>query len=498
MEKTKHTGGYSHILKYAGIFGGVQGLSILVGILRNKLVATLLGPDGMGLISLFTSSLSLVSNSTNLGLSVSGIRNLSNAYETNDQPTLNRLILVLRSWTLLAALLGVFVCFVLAPWLNDFTFTWGDHTLHFMLLSPIVGLMAITACETTILKATRQLKRLAALSLLNVFLSLFISVPLFYFFRAAAIIPSMFILSLLQMLLIIIYSFRLYPIHIFMRKDVLGEGLQMVQLGVFFVLAGIMGSGADFLIRSYLNTEASLTDVGLYNAGYMMMMTCASTVFASLESDYFPRLSAISSHQFTMNQTINRQVEITFLFLVPILITFVITLPILIPLLYTDKFLPVLGMMQIMVFEMYIRSVRLPIEYIPLAKGDSKSFLFLETVYFSVLALLVIQGFKAYGLMGAGIGMVVAGIFDLILVLVYARWRYNYRFSMNAGRYVLMFSPLCCAAFALSFIHNPWLYWPFGGAVSIISLSLSIFILRKKTNVWQSLTDKIKRKMSHS
>ena len=40
---------YSHILKYTGIFGGVQGLNILVGIVRNKLVALLLGPAGMGM-----------------------------------------------------------------------------------------------------------------------------------------------------------------------------------------------------------------------------------------------------------------------------------------------------------------------------------------------------------------------------------------------------------------------------------------------------------------
>lgn len=496
MKETARTDSYSHILKYIGVFGGIQGLSILVGIIRNKFVAMILGPDGMGLISLFTSSLTLVSNSTSLGLSISGVRNISNAYEANDKEGLKRLILVLRSWTLLTALLGVFVCLVMAPLLNDFTFTWGDHTLHFMLLSPIVGLMAITACETAILKATRKLRQLAYLSLLNVFLSFLISVPLFYFFNAAAIIPSMFLLALIQMILTIGYSYRLYPIHIFMRKEVLGEGLQMVRLGISFVLAGIMGSGSDFLIRSFLNTEASLAEVGLYNAGYMMMMTCASTVFASLESDYFPRLSAVARHHFTMNQTINRQIEVTFLFLIPILIVFVISLPILIPLLYSGQFLPVLGMMQIMVFEMYIRSVRLPVEYIPLAKGDSRSFLFLETTYYIVLAAFVIQGFRMYGLPGAGVGLVLAGIFDLILVLGYAYWRYDYRFSFRVLSYILMFAPLCCATYALSFVSLSWSYWLLGTGISCTAVLLSVFILRKKTRLWKSLTDKVRRKFA--
>ena len=33
---------YRHILKYTGIFGGVQGLNILMGVVRNKIVAVLL------------------------------------------------------------------------------------------------------------------------------------------------------------------------------------------------------------------------------------------------------------------------------------------------------------------------------------------------------------------------------------------------------------------------------------------------------------------------
>ena len=61
----KKTDSYNHILRYTGLFGGVQGLNILVGVVRNKLVAMILGPDGMGLISLFNSTLKLMSDSTN-------------------------------------------------------------------------------------------------------------------------------------------------------------------------------------------------------------------------------------------------------------------------------------------------------------------------------------------------------------------------------------------------------------------------------------------------
>ena len=77
----KEQGIYTHILKYIGVFGGVQGLSIIIGVLRNKLVAVLLGPAGMGLVSLFNTMLNFISQATSFGISFSAIRTMSELYD---------------------------------------------------------------------------------------------------------------------------------------------------------------------------------------------------------------------------------------------------------------------------------------------------------------------------------------------------------------------------------------------------------------------------------
>ena len=136
---------YNHILKYTSIFGGVQGINILVNLVRSKLVALLLGPDGMGLVSLFNSTIKMVSDSTSLGIAMSAVRNVSEAYDCHDQQRLDENIGLVRSWSAIVALLGVIVCIVMSPLLNTWTFSWGNHTLHFILLSPVVGLLAVTA-----------------------------------------------------------------------------------------------------------------------------------------------------------------------------------------------------------------------------------------------------------------------------------------------------------------------------------------------------------------
>ena len=100
---------YRHVLKYTGIFGGVQGLNIVMGLVRTKLIAILLGPSGMGLASLFNTTVSFVSQSTNLGVAFSAVRHVSELYDKGDQDALEHFVKVIRGWSLLTALLGMLV-----------------------------------------------------------------------------------------------------------------------------------------------------------------------------------------------------------------------------------------------------------------------------------------------------------------------------------------------------------------------------------------------------
>ena len=173
---------YSHILKYTGVFGGVQGINILISLVRTKCVALLLGPGGMGLSSLFQTTTNFISQATNLGISFSAVRNVSELFESGDGERIVYFAKVIRAWSLLTGLIGMLVCMAIGPLLNSATFTWGDHTLHFVMLSPLVAMLAVTGGEMAILKGTRQLKSLAVIQLYNVFFALFLSVPAYYFF----------------------------------------------------------------------------------------------------------------------------------------------------------------------------------------------------------------------------------------------------------------------------------------------------------------------------
>ena len=484
-------GAYGQVLKYTGIFGGVQGLNVIVSLVRNKLAAILLGPAGMGLVSLFNATVAFISQATGFGISMSAVRHISELTESGDEAQRAYYIKVVRAWSLLAALLGVLVCVAIGPFLSSNTFAWGNHTLHFILLAPAVGMIAVTAGETAILKGTRQLKPLVVVQTFTILATLILTVPAYYFFGQAGIVPVIVLMALVTLLFTVNYSWRLYPLQLSGSKGILGDGMEMIRLGVAFTLAGIVGAGSEMLIRSWLNLQGDLDAVGLYNAGYMITVTYASMVFSAMEADYFPRLSAVNGDVPATNETVNKQTEVTLLIIAPMLVGMIVLLPVLTPLLLSEKFMPIVAMTQVAALGMLFKAITLPAAYITLARGYSLLYLSLETAYFIVFVLLMMYGYRHWGLLGTGIAITAANVFDFFMIHTVAYFRYGYKMSSAVMRYSAIHILIGLLAFFTTITVDGFVYWVFGIGLSLVSLLFSLLILHQKTHLWAALMKRL-------
>ena len=103
-----------------------------------------------------------------------------------------------------------------------------------------------------------------------------------------------------------------------------------------------------------------------------------------------------------MNLSVCGWMELSLLLISPTMVAFSLLLPLLLPLLFTAQFVPAIPMMQVVIIALYLRAVKLPVAYLPLAKGDSRAFLFLEALYAVVMVVLVLVGYRWKGLVGTG------------------------------------------------------------------------------------------------
>ena len=153
MTKDEHDkNSYKESLKATSLFGGVQVYNILIGIIRSKFVAVLLGPVGMGINGLLISATDLIISLTNLGLGTSAVRDIAEANATQDAGRIALVIRVFRRLVWLTGLLGAVICFLSSPYLSYVTFGNYEYTIAFVILSSSVLFKQLATGQTALLQ----------------------------------------------------------------------------------------------------------------------------------------------------------------------------------------------------------------------------------------------------------------------------------------------------------------------------------------------------------
>ena len=485
---------YDHVIKYTGLFGGVQGITMLVSVVRNKIVSEFLGPSGLALINLFNNAIKLINQSTDFGLSFSAVKHVAEIVEHGTEDEVRQFVQTVRTWCFLAGLLGVLVCLALCRQISLWTFESDDYTWHFAVLSLVVGILTVQGGEMAILKGMKKLKTVALIAVFGALATLAISAPIYYFWRIEGIVCSLVLCNAAVLAIQLYYSHRLIPwrISLFAKQEY-ANGWSMAKLGVGFIIAGIFGQGAEYVVRALILRFGELADVGLYTSGYTLAVSYANIVFIAFEADYFPRLSASHHDLKRMNQTINQQIEVGVLLMTPLLTFFVLAMPVIVPLLFSSKFVAAVPMAICASFFMFFKAMTLPTAYLPLAKGDSLMYMMTELVYDILIALAIPYAFKFWGLEGAGWALSVAGFLDMLLIHIVYAISYGYRFDVNRAKiYLLQF--VCFTVAVVTALHpNPWMKVLTAVAL-VASASISFYVLKSETQILAKLKKRLWRK----
>lgn len=425
---------YRQLFKSTGLLGSVQALYILIAVVRNKVAAALIGAAGMGLADLYARSLELLGGATNFGLGLSAVKHLSAGCSHTDAEALSEQVRTVRTWVAITALFGLLVCLALSPLISLMACGSTLRAADFCLLSPAVALATLAGGEIALLKAMRQLKRLARATLWSALFTLAVSVWLYASMGISGVVPvlvcgaaGLFGFNLREATQS--HAYRVGPLN----RRTLRAGLPMLRMGTAYILAGVMTAAAEMLIRAALvRSHEGLAAIGYYAAGFTLTVSYARLVFVALDADYFPRLSAIPATDVReMNVTINRQINTLVVLMVPFLMVFSLFLPLIIRLLYTSDFLVIHTMVLCAAPYMFFKAIYTPIAYLPLARGNSVRYMVMELAYDAVFCLSVIGGYYWGGLTGAGVGLSVANLFDLLLISYC--YRRHYAFSLSSG-----------------------------------------------------------------
>jgi O-antigen/teichoic acid export membrane protein len=475
---------YRQIMKATSIFGGVQVFQIIIGIVRSKFIAILLGPLGMGISGLLTSTTGFVAALTNFGLSTSAVKDVSAAYSTGNEIRLATVAKVFRQWVWVTGLLGAVLTAALAPWLSEITFGNRDYTFAFIWISVTLLLNQISSGQGVLLRGMRQIRYMAQSGMIGSVIGLFTTIPLYYFYGIQGIVPGIIVTAITSLALTWYYAHKLdiKPIYVSKARTI-AEGKGMLKMGFMISLSGLITIGAAYVVRIYISNTGGVDQVGLYSAGFAIINTYVGMVFTAMSTDYYPRLSAVSHSNEKSKEVINQQAEIAILILAPIILVFLVFINWVVIVLYSTKFTPINDMILYAALGMFFKAASWSIAFIFLAKGASKVFFWNELIANVYLLGLNLLGYKYFGLLGMGISFMVAYVLYVIQVFFVSRYQYQFSFTPAFYKiFILQFGLAVACLVIVKVLGSPFSYI-IGSLFIVVSASFAYKELDKRLDL---------------
>lgn len=477
---------YKSIVKGTAIFGGAQIFTILINLFRGKLVAMFLGPEGMGISSLFSISINTIQQFSSLGLNLSVVKEISSAKEIPER--LGLVVSTVRKLLILTAALGSLFSILFSSYLSVWAFGTDEYRWHFVFLSVVVAFSTLSNGELSILQGFHAVKRLAFASIIGASIGLFIGVPLYYFYGYEGIVPAMIVLSLSTYLF---YRFNTRKIKYQIVSDNNWKeqyplAKKMISLGVVMMVASLFGTCANYLLNTFISHNGSVNDVGLFQAANSITNQYVGLVFTAMSLDFFPRLSAVSFDNEKIRKLVNKQLEVVVLVVSPIVILLIILSPVVIKLLLTDKFISLIPVIRWLGLAIFFKAVSFPLGYISFSKGDKNTFFWMEGVWGNISSLVLNCLFYfLFGIVGIGISFVISyGLYCLVCLIVTNRL---YSFSIAKENRILVFILFLfvITSFVSSFIPNLLYSYSVMAGVLIVSVCYSLYELNKRVSILQ-------------
>ena len=490
---------YKQVVKSFSLFGGVQVFDIIIGLVRSKILAVLLGATGVGLSNLMQQPLNLIHTATGLGLGFAGVRDIAAAKEKNDDEKISKTMVTVKRWAWVTGIFGTLVVIIFSPLLYKLTFNQEDIGIdypfdykHFIFLSVILLFMAVSGGQTAILKGIRKLKDTAKTGLFGSFFGLILTIPLYYFYGIQGIVPALIVAAAINLFFSWYYSrkVKLMPVRISYRQS-FDDGMDMAKLGFLLSLSNLIGMLVIYLLSLFLNYYANKFEVGLYMAGTSMTYRYVGLIFTAISIDYFPRLVGLQSNREKMTEAVNQQSEVAILIIAPLMIIYTAFLPVIVKILNTSEFLPVIEFIRWFILGMLLRTVSWALGFIVLAKGDKGLFFWTETISSLLSLVLNVGGYLLFGLEGLGIAFVALYVVYFTMMTIISWKKYGFIFSKDFIKLFLFQFMICLMCFLLVYLKG----YPFAYIGGTILFVVSLFYSVKKLNERIDLKEIIRTKM---
>ncbi len=478
---------FRQILKSTFIMGGSSVIVSLLGMVRTKIIALILGPTGIGLTGIYMTITDLVRTVAGMGVRESGVRQIAGAVGTGDEASISRTLLAVRRAALVTGLAGLLAMALLSGSISRLTFGNLDRAYDLAILSAAVLFAAISAGQAAVIQGMRRINDLAKLGILGALAGTAFSIPIVYFFGERGIAYSLIMVGATNILTSWWYSRKIkVPAVTMTWRESFTQAEPLFRLGFALMLGSLMIVGTQYLLRVLVVRETGLDAAGIFQASTTLSSVYVGVILNAMMTDFYPRLSAAAHDNKECRTLINDQVEAGLLLAIPGILAIMTFAPLVIMLFYSAKFMPAVEVLRWQIAGVLLQVVSWPMGFMLRAKGNGTLFFYTELTANGAYLLFAWLGMAYFGITGIGMAFLAMNVTYVILIFFVVRRYYAFAPSRMNVRLLATFLGATGAVFA-----TPHLLPGQAALVLNIAITAAVALLALRQVLKRSATEKV-------
>lgn len=379
---------------------------MILGLLRTKIAAVLLGPAGVGLIGLYQSLISAAVPIASLGITDTGSRQVSQAQARHDRVAVDTARLALIGSSIVLALLGAMAFWTSRLQIAELIFGDSSRGREVGWLGIGVAFSILAAAQTALLSGLGRISSIAKASAYSAFAGTLVSASALFVLGPDGVVA--FVLAAPIVSFVVSHFFvRHIPFnaHVTLSRGGVGAELStLARLGFVVMWSGVALNGGFLIIRTVVQDQLGLDALGVFQSAWMISMIYVGLVLGAMGTDYYPRISAAFQNRRQINRLINRQTEVALLLTGPVFLLVLLFAPWILKVLYSSAFVEGANVLRWQVLGDILKVASWPLGFAILASGDGKRFFLAQAAVISAYVFIVIVGLPHAGLEITGIG----------------------------------------------------------------------------------------------
>jgi PST family polysaccharide transporter len=469
------------IFRATAILGSSSAVSAVVGLVSAKLWAIMVGPAGLGFLTMQQNLLGLAVMLTGLGVGTGIVRLGAKAIADDDKLEIaaNQKAAIIMSGA--AGLVGVALLFLFRDFINQALLDGSGSGDEVALLGAALIFTLLATAFTGIINAHHNVKTLAKIAVLNSIFNASVLLVCVWKWGVRGIVVGIIVTSLLNCAASY-YFFRrevkVEPIRV-PRAKLLETINRLLRFGLPYTGSMLVGTGVQLILPTIILHQLDLESVGFYRAASTIAVTSLALVTTAMGQDYYPRLSAASDNPQELNIIVNEQQFLLFVLISPIILWLLFLSPVVVPLLYTSKFTSTAEILNWFLIGDIFRLLSWTLSFLILARSKSSLFFLIELIGGAASLLTTLLGIKFFGVNGLGISYLTTYFLYYLLVFFLVRRQIGLKYKRENKLLVLFTLTSAVGISILTALGNDFLRTAIALPLCFASIAISFFVVTK-------------------